>query len=141
MKAPYTPSATLLAYRLLNESMLPVVLPSRSSSASRSGYEGGYDARGAVLASADRSRLGVWTVNRADAAITVTLKIPEMAGRSTTAQLRYLEGANADANNYDDADAVKVKQEERRLEFDDSGKATYAIPALTVASLTMQAAR
>ena len=140
-KAPYTPSATLLAYRLLNESMLPVVLPSRSSSASRSGYEGGYDARGAVLASADRSRLGVWTVNRADAAITVTLKIPEMAGRSTTARLRYLEGANADANNYDDADAVKVKQEERRLEFDDSGKATYAIPALTVASLTMQAAR
>ena len=45
----------------LNQSMLPVVLPSRSSSASKSGYDGGYDARGAVLATADRSRLAAWT--------------------------------------------------------------------------------
>ena len=105
---------------------------SRSSSASKSGYEGGYDARGAVLASPDRSRLAVWTVNRAGSEIPVRLKIPELAGRSIKAQLRYLTAAGTEAHNYENADAVKVRQDERRLDFDDSGSASYPVPARSV---------
>jgi hypothetical protein len=137
---PFAPSVTLLAYGLLNQSMLPVVLPSRSSSASRSGYEGGYDARGAVFASPDRSRFGVWTANRAAGETTVRLKIPELAGRTMRGQLRYLTATSEDAHNYEDADAVKVRQDERRLEFDDSGAASYTVPALSIAALTLRPA-
>ena len=134
----FAPSATLLAYGLLNQSMLPVVLPSRSASASRSGYDGGYDARGTVLATPDRSRLAVWTVSRADGAIPVRLKIPELAGLTLTAQLRYITAASTEAHNYEDAEAVKVRQDERRLRFDDSGIATYTVPPRSVAALSMQ---
>ena len=138
--APFAPSVTLQAYGLLNQSMLPVVLPSRSSSASKAGYEGGYDARGAVLATPDRSRVAVWTVNRAGSEIPVRVKIPELAGRTMKAQLRYITAASTDAHNYEDPDAVKVRQDERRLEFDGSGIATYAVPARSVAALAMQPA-
>jgi alpha-N-arabinofuranosidase len=134
----FTPSATLVAYQLLNQSMLPVVLPSRSSSSSRSGYEGGYDARGAVLASPDRNLFSVWTINRDRGELTVTLKIPLLAGKSVPAKLSFVSGPDSAANNYERHDVVSSEQVERRLNFDDSGNATYQIPALSVAALSIR---
>ncbi len=138
--APFSPSVTLLAYGLLNQSMLPVVLPSRSSSASKSGYDGGYDARGAVLATPDRSRLrGVdGEPRRQRNHRPAQDPRPGRPFDERSASLPHRR--QHQAHNYEDADAVKVRQDERRLDFDDSGVATYAVPARSVAALVMQAA-
>jgi hypothetical protein len=133
----FKPSVTLLAYRLLRESMLPVVLPTRSSSPANSGYEGRYDARGTVLASPSRERFSVWTANRLNGEMTVKLEIPELAGKSVAATLNFVTAPAADAHNYDRKDAVLEQQEKRHLRFDSSGRATYVVPSLSVAALAL----
>lgn len=131
------PSVTLHAYSLLNRSMLPVVLPSRSSSPARTGYEGGYDARGAVLTTPERDRFSVWTVNRDTSELTVTLRVAELAGRKVSADLEYIAAKDSEANNYEKADTVVPQRASRTLSFDSAGTATYLVPALSVAALRM----
>ena len=132
------PSVTLHAYRVLNQALLPVVLPSRSSSSSRSGYSGGYDARGAVLASPDRKRFSVWTVNRQDLELPVTLQIPKLAGKDVTATLRHLGGTEQSAHNYEKPATVLPADRSVRLSFDENGRGRYSVPRSSVATLTME---
>jgi hypothetical protein len=137
-KAPLAPSVTMHAYRMLNEAMLPVVLPSKSSSGSRSGYEGGYDARGAVFTTPDRKSYSVWAVNRDDAEAVVTLEMPALAGRKAEAQLRYLTAPATTANNYERADTVLPRSAQRSLAFDADGRATFTVPARSVTTLAFR---
>ena len=138
---PLVPSVTLHAYSLLNRAMLPIVLPSKSSSPARTGYEGGYDARGAVLTTPERDRFAVWTVNRAATGLTVTLEMPELAGQKVSAELEYVTAKNGAANDYERADTVLPQRAQRALSFDGDGTATYEIPALSVAALRMRIAK
>ena len=136
--APLTPSVTLQAYSLLRRAMLPVVLPSKSASASRTGYEGGYDARGAVFTTAERDRFSVWAVNRSGDDLVVKLNIPELAGRQASAELEFVSSPDVEANNYRRADAVPRRNAQRSIRFDDRGEASYKVPALSVSALSLK---
>ena len=83
----------------------------------------------------------MWTTNRAAAELTVTLRIPELAGRQVSGDLESINAPDLEANNYEQADTVLPKRAQRTLSFDGSGTATYQVPALSVAALSMRPAR
>lgn len=129
------PSVTFYAYQMLRKALLPVVLKTRSASPARSGYGGGYDARGTVLASDDRRRYAAWAVNRWDRATPVSLKVPRLANRRLQATLSSLSARKSTDHNYDEPGAVKPVDTVVELVFDADGTALFDIPALSVTTL------
>jgi hypothetical protein len=93
-----TPSALYWGMRLLRESYLDDVLRSEARSARPATYGGGYDQRLVTMRSADGKRLSVLGINRAEAALNVSLEWPRGTQPRATS-MHWIGGASPDTHN------------------------------------------
>ncbi|MDO5102837.1 MAG: hypothetical protein Q4D91_08080 [Lautropia sp.] len=135
----YHPSVTMQTYALLRETMLPLVLQTTNRSANPAGYDAGYSARGVVMASEDKRRYSVWSINRDKAPLDVSLSMPDLAGKKISATLSAVSGASEGIHNYDKPIVGPVRQRVD-LSFDDKGVARYTLAAHSVSALTFPTA-
>ncbi|MDO4635971.1 MAG: hypothetical protein Q4B13_00290 [Lautropia sp.] len=134
--AAYYPSLPLLAYALLRQTQLPLVLETRSTSGNPAKYSGGYTARGTVMTDQTHSHYSVWAINRDQDAAEITLHIPALAGLHVKAMLASLGGGSPKINNYDRQVIDAPRQQPIELSFDAKGMAHYTVAPYSVSGLT-----
>jgi alpha-N-arabinofuranosidase len=128
------PSAVFWGLKLLRESVLPEILRTYSSGPSRSGYDGGYDVRGLVMADNQRKKISVWLVNRSDSEASVRVNIPILAGKGLVGQKSTLFDEQLLANNYLDGSRVKPIVQAINIRVDQSGAANLVVSPHSVSS-------
>lgn len=133
------PSAVYWGMRVLRQHMLDNVIESATASANRSEYEGGYDIRGLVMASDDRSAHSLWLINRHSQPVQLKVAIASLANRQARATMDVLDGAEATVSNYGGIARVRPRHSVSQMVFGPSGEALLEIPPHSVSGVTLKA--
>lgn len=132
------PGAVYWALRILRDSMLENVLPTRTSSPNDSRYDGGYDMRTVVMADAERRKYSIWAVNRSGQSVTARLGIPAVRNMTLTGKHAWLSDENVRANNYLDGRRVLPTEQPIELTFDQAGSTIVTLPPYSVSAFSIQ---
>lgn len=130
------PGAVYWALRVLRESMLPDVLPTSTSSANDSNYDGGYDLRTVVMADTERKNFSVWAINRSGQPLAARLNISTLKNMKLAGKHVWLSDTNVRANNYLDGGRLHPMNSPVELTFDQAGSATLTLPPYSVSALS-----
>lgn len=137
-KAGLKPSLVYWALRVLRDSMLDQALQTVTFSKNASGYLGGYDIRASVLTNKDQSQFTLWAVNRAPVATNVHLKLPQLSGKSITAEMNVLADIDLNVSNVDHINQVVPISRVVSLVFDNQGVANILLPAFSVSAVALK---
>ncbi|WP_310448395.1 hypothetical protein, partial [Thiobacillus sp.] len=128
--------------RVLRSLDLPVVLATKNSSPNHSNYVGGYDVRTVAFTDENRSRYGLWAVNRASRDLPATIRLPALAGKRLEVTHDYLagrEGVAADADKM--PPSVVMNQPAHVVQVDKDGVLVLDLPANSVSSFSLVLAK
>jgi alpha-L-arabinofuranosidase len=132
------PSAVYYGLRVLRDAFEPEVLATHTQSDHKSGYEGGYDVRGVVLASTDRRRFTLWAINRDRTEKEARLVLASLSGRKVIADHRFISNQDVDAENGKNPETIRILERKLNLNFDKDGAAAFILPPHSVSALQMR---
>lgn len=133
----FAPSAVYWGMRILRQHMLENVIASEAGSANRSGYEGGYDVRGLMMANADRSTYALWLVNRHVQPVEIKVGIDVFSGRTVQATMDFLSAPDSAISNYGGISRLRPRQKTSAVTFDSRGDASIELPPNSVIGITL----
>jgi alpha-L-arabinofuranosidase len=131
-------SVVFLAATILRESMLPLVLNTKTSSRNQGSYNGGYDLHAVVMTDEFRQNYSMWAINRSGVETVTSLRIPALRQQTLSARLTVLADAQLMANNMASAERLRPRSETLALNFDAEGKTFIRVPPQAVYTLQLQ---
>lgn len=130
------PSLVYRSLQLLRKNMLSEVLDVIIQSKNISNYFGGYDIRASVQTNLEHTKYNVWLINRSNREVTVILKIPELASRTTNAAMLSLFDTNLNKTNVDsELSPVSTKL---NLVFNNIGEVKLNTPGQSVSTILIE---
>lgn len=126
------------AVRILRTLDLPIVLATATTSPNHSAYAGGYDVRAVAFTDEDRSRYGLWAINRADRDLPASIKIPALAGQRLDVMHDYLAGRQGiDADVDMEPPRVMLNQAAHGVQVGKDGVLVLDLPANSISSFRL----
>ncbi len=122
--------------RVLKKMDLPIVLSSDTKSDNNSGYIGGYDIRSAAFTNKEKSKLGLWVVNRARVSQNIDIDYKAWKNQAVGIDHYYIagaEGVSPDKKRL--VPNVKIEPETTSGRFTRSGILTFKLPPASVSSI------
>ncbi len=133
----FHPSVIYWTLRILREAMLDEVLPTKTSSANKSGYAGGYDVRAAVMANQDRNKFSVWAINRHSSSIKLETPLPLCKNCTVKFNKTELTDSSSSANNSKNSKRILPQKTSGSIKINSLGKARLTLSPYSVTTFTV----